>query len=108
MYSAATAEIATCSEERLAKPNPSKYKLKYSHNALYWAPWAQFCCKMWGDSLVWNQYSHQVDAEVTFCIYRFLNLFPKGVSRATLITFALSLQKIYMLIYLNLLLETVL
>jgi len=30
--------------------------------------WAQFCCKMWGDSLVWNQYSHRVDAEVTFYI----------------------------------------
>jgi len=34
-------------------------------------PWAQFCCKMWGGSLVWNQYSHWVDAEVTICIYRF-------------------------------------
>jgi len=38
-------------------------------------PWAQFCCKMWGDSLVWNQYSHRVDAEVTFYIYRFPILF---------------------------------
>jgi len=26
--------------------------------------WAAFCCKMWGDSLVWNQYSRRVDAEV--------------------------------------------
>jgi len=30
---------------------------------------------MWGDSLVWNQYSHRVDAEVTFYIYRFPILF---------------------------------
>jgi len=30
-------------------------------------PWAQFCCKIWGGhSLVWNQYNHRVDAEVTF------------------------------------------
>jgi len=30
---------------------------------------------MWGHSLVWNQYSHRVDAEVTFYIYRFPILF---------------------------------
>ena len=37
--------------------------------------WAQFCCKMWGDSLVWNQYSNRVDAEVMFYIYSFPILF---------------------------------
>jgi len=37
--------------------------------------WAQFCCKMWGGSLVGNQYSHRVDAKVTFYIYRFPMLF---------------------------------
>ena len=26
--------------------------------------------QMWGDSLVWNQYGHRVDAGVTFYIYR--------------------------------------
>ena len=31
--------------------------------------WAQFCCKMWEDSLVWNQYSHRIDTEMTFCIW---------------------------------------
>jgi len=36
---------------------------------------AKFCCKMWGDSLVWNQYSHRVDAKVTFYVYRFPILF---------------------------------
>jgi len=30
---------------------------------------------MWGDSLVWNQYSHRVDAEVTYYICRFPILF---------------------------------
>jgi len=34
-----------------------------------------FSVKCGGDSLVWNQYSHWVDAEVTFCIYRFQNFF---------------------------------
>ena len=29
----------------------------------------------WGDSLVWNQHSHRVDAEVTFCICRFPIIF---------------------------------
>ena len=33
--------------------------------------WAQFCCKMWWDSLVWNQYSRRVTAEVGFYKYRF-------------------------------------
>jgi len=43
---------------------------------LHWdPPWAQFCCKMWGDSLVWNQYSDRVDAEVMFHIYSFPILF---------------------------------
>jgi len=69
--------------------------------------WAQFCCKMWGDSLVWNQYSHRVYAEVSFYIYWFPILFFRCVLRATLITL-LSLQMIYILIYLNLLLNTVL
>ena len=35
---------------------------------LWSRPWAQFCCEVWGDSLVWNQHSHRVDAEVTFYI----------------------------------------
>jgi len=30
---------------------------------------------MWGGSLVWNQYSQRVDAEVTFYTYRFPVLF---------------------------------
>jgi len=38
-------------------------------------PWAQFCYKMWGVNLVQNQYSHRVDAEVTFYIYSFPVLF---------------------------------
>jgi len=36
---------------------------------------AQFCCKMWGGTLVRNQYSHRVDAEITIYIYRFPILF---------------------------------
>ena len=47
--------------------------------------WAQFCCKMWGDSLVWNQYSHPIDAEVTFYT-QIPNLISRGVLRAKLIT----------------------
>jgi len=35
----------------------------------YYDTWAQFCCKM-GGSLLCNQYSHRVDAKVTFSIYR--------------------------------------
>jgi len=45
----------------------------------------QFCCKMWRDSLVQDQYSHRVDAEVTFFI-QFPSLISRGVLRATLIT----------------------
>jgi len=41
-------------------------------------PWAQLCCKMLGDSLVWNQCSHQVDAEVTFYVYRSPILFVEA------------------------------
>jgi len=39
-----------------------------------------------GDSLVSNQDSHRVDAELTFYIYRFSILIFRGVLRATLIT----------------------
>ena len=56
-----------------------------------WA-WAQFCCKMWGDSLVWNQYSHRVDAEVAFYIYRFPFLFLEMFWEQHLSRFILSLQ----------------
>ena len=52
---------------------------------LHLSAWAQFCCKMWGESLVWNQYSHPIDAEVTFYI-QIPNLISRGVWRATLIT----------------------
>jgi len=34
-----------------------------------------FIVKCGGDNLVWNQYSHRVDTEVTFYIYRFPILF---------------------------------
>ena len=37
--------------------------------------WAQFCCKMWEDSLVWKHHIHRVDAEVKFYEYRFPILF---------------------------------
>jgi len=33
--------------------------------------WARFCCKMWRDSLVRNQYSHRFDAEVKLYKYQF-------------------------------------
>jgi len=36
-----------------------------------------FVVKCGGGGLVWSQYSHRVDAEVTFCIYRFSILFLK-------------------------------
>ena len=48
--------------------------------------WTQFCCKMWWDSLVWNQYIHPIDAQVKFYKYRFPFLFLRGVLKATLIT----------------------
>jgi len=41
----------------------------------YLQPWAQFCCKMWGVSLIWNQCIHLVDAELKFYKYRFSILF---------------------------------
>jgi len=28
--------------------------------------WTQFCCKMWTDSLLWNQYGNRIDAEGKF------------------------------------------
>ena len=34
-----------------------------------------FVVKFGGDNLVWNQYIHRVDAEVTFYVYRFPILF---------------------------------
>jgi len=57
--------------------------------------WAQSCCKMWGDSLVRNQYSHQVNVEVTFYIYRFPILFLDVFWEQRQSRFALSLQMIY-------------
>jgi len=39
--------------------------------------WAQFCCKLWGGSLVWKQWSHRVDGEVKFYKYRFPILFKE-------------------------------
>ena len=56
---------------------PESKKWLYFLNVSGGSPktWAQFCCKMWGGTLVWNQYSHRVDAEVTFYIYRFPVLF---------------------------------
>ena len=39
--------------------------------------------KIWGDSLVWNQDIHPVDAEVKFYKYRFPILFFRGVLKAT-------------------------
>jgi len=41
----------------------------------YTASWAQLCCKMWGDSLMQNQYSHRADVEDKFCKCRFTILF---------------------------------
>jgi len=67
-------------------------------------PWAQFFCKMLRDSLVWNQYSQRVDAEVTFYISRFPILFVQVFWEQHESRFALSLQMIYILIYSNLLL----
>ena len=61
---------------------------------------------MWGNSLVWNQYIGWVDAEVMFYIYIFPILFLEVFWGNT--NHALSLQMIYILIYLNLLLDTVL
>ena len=70
----------------------------------------QFCCKMWGDSLVWNQYSHRVDAELTFYTMRFPVLFLQVFWEKHESRFALSMQMIYISMYstLNLLLDTVL
>jgi len=45
-----------------------------------------FVVKCWENSLVLNQYSHQVNAEVKFYKYRFPILFFRRVLRATLIT----------------------
>jgi len=61
---------------------------------------------MWGDSLVWNQYSHRVDAEVKFYKYKFLVLFLEVFWKQHQSRFALSSQMIYKLIYLNLFLDT--
>jgi len=33
--------------------------------------WAQFCYKMWGGSLIQNQYNHWAYSEVKLCKYRF-------------------------------------
>ena len=44
-------------------------------SCFYIAGMGAIFCKMWGGTLVWNQYSHRVDAEVTFHIYRFPILF---------------------------------
>jgi len=43
------------------------------------------------DSLVWNQYSHRVDAEVTFQYIRISNLIFNGVLTGTLITLCFAL-----------------
>jgi len=48
--------------------------------------------------MVWNQYSHRVDTEVTFYIYSFPILFPEVFWQQRLSHFALSLQMIYILI----------
>jgi len=53
--------------------------------------WAQFCCKMLGESLVCNQYSNQVDAEVKFYKYRFPIVFFTGVLKAIVITLCIIL-----------------
>ena len=45
----------------------------------YKQSWAQFCCKMWGDSCVWNRRSDVSCIPIPNLIYR-------GVLRATLIT----------------------
>jgi len=44
-------------------------------SSLYFQAWAQFCCIMWRGQLGVTPYSHRVDAEVTFYIYRFPILF---------------------------------
>jgi len=59
--------------------------------------WAQFCCKMWGDTLVWmwNQYSHRVDAaEVKFYKYSFPILLLEVFWKQHWSRFTLSLQMI--------------
>ena len=73
--------------KKFCQTNWSQYFVfLYFSRANYFQAWAQFCCKMWGYSLVWNQYSHRVDAEVMFYIYRFSILFLEVFARATLIT----------------------
>jgi len=61
--------------------NIKRWLFNCSFNCLIFSyllrPRAQFCCKMWGDSLVWNQWSHRVDAEVMFYKYKFPILFIK-------------------------------
>jgi len=63
---------------------------------------------MWGDSLVWNQPSQGVDAEVTFYIYRFPILFLQVFRGQHWSRFALYLQMIYILKYLILFLAIML
>ena len=64
--------------------------------------WAQFCCKMWEDSLVWKHHIHRVDAEVKFYEYRFPILFFLNVLKTTPIRlcFILTDQMVYKLFYL--------
>jgi len=52
----------------------------FPNNKGHVTAWAQFCCKMWEDCLVGNQYSYRADAEVKFCKYRFPILFSRSVS----------------------------
>ena len=81
--------------KRTKKELPNSYikLLKYRHRLFdfyskrglgpdqshYKQSWAQFCCKMWGDSWVWNRSSDVLCTPIPNLIYR-------GVLRATLIT----------------------
>ena len=89
LLAAASSAIITIGKENEGKFNIPGWKsvVKSKHQISkaafrLWA-WAQFCCKMWGDSSAWNQYSHRDDAEKTFYIIQIPNPISRGVLRAT-------------------------
>jgi len=56
-------------------PQLIKSKTSWYRGGVYCMHGRNFAVKVWGDSLVWNQFSHRVNAEVTFFICRFPILF---------------------------------
>jgi len=64
-------------EKKKSKRFTKGQKLQIWFQKANWQHWSKcvharnFDIKCEGDSLVWNQYSHRIDAEVTFYVCRF-------------------------------------